>query len=259
MDVTSKSPVVGSIIITFTIVNWKALYYLLFAEQPTAIRIRFFEISTDFWTLAIWPIIFGTSLALLVPWVNLTGALLVRAPLRGIKKLQNNELIYAKIHRLTAESELVAAQASVDNAKETAKIESERRLKEAELVGNDELKQSILDDRAANSVKTEIFFNGVDDLIASLDDFNRQLVFEMGNNESYTELHHFEGNTNLRTVLNAESPNFTESRLKAKLFAAVLHLKSIGIFAEDGRKASLSEAGYRVFDQLVKKNLYLNG
>lgn len=107
-----RSPILGSVTIAFFAFNWKAFYFLFFAEAPTWLRVWYFEQNTDLHSLFSYPIVGGISLALIKPWVTYAGSWVAKFPNFFLYRLQQSEARRRRIEelRLEAEYEEVKAQ-----------------------------------------------------------------------------------------------------------------------------------------------------
>lgn len=65
-----KSRVFGSIIVAFTLINWKVLFFLAFDDAKTTEKFTYFDTYTNVFTLYIWPIFLGGFIGLVLPFVN---------------------------------------------------------------------------------------------------------------------------------------------------------------------------------------------
>lgn len=66
-----KSPVFGSVVLAFIGFNWRELAYLIFETTvPILKRTAHFDANTNVWSLFFGPIIIGSILALVMPWVT---------------------------------------------------------------------------------------------------------------------------------------------------------------------------------------------
>ena len=75
-----KSPVLGYIVLAFILVNWKPLWFLVFADYGAYHRIHYFELHTDWLSLYVGPVALGVAAAAISPWAVLFGAWLARLP-----------------------------------------------------------------------------------------------------------------------------------------------------------------------------------
>lgn len=142
-----RSPILGSVLISFLIVNWQPIWYLIFADRPVRNKFIYFDTNTNIFTIFVYPVIIGLSLAIFVPWIRLFGAHLVRGPLKKLRKLEDGEAQEQKLHKLELSAREIEVQARLDEAKEMAKIAAARRLDEARQVGGKDLEEELISSR----------------------------------------------------------------------------------------------------------------
>lgn len=65
-----KSPVWGFIALAFIALNWQPLYFVLFSGEPAAEKFDFFDKNTDWISIYLRPLMFGTAFAVLSPRVS---------------------------------------------------------------------------------------------------------------------------------------------------------------------------------------------
>ncbi|MEH6523164.1 hypothetical protein [Sulfitobacter sp.] len=145
-----RSPILGSILIFFTLTNWQTLYYLFFADKPVRSRLLYFDANTDNLSLYFWPIVGGVSLAVLVPWISFGGAFLAKLPRSYLHDVQSSEALKRRIVEHRRKSEEEDAKAAEEEARERRKIDAAKRLNEAEEVST-ELKSEIEEERKSSS------------------------------------------------------------------------------------------------------------
>lgn len=135
-----KSPIVGSIVLAFVIVNWKPLFFLLFSGAPAVTKFAFYDGNMTGSLPYVSPVIIGLAFALLLPWVNFWGAKAVEAPITWHRNMQ--------LDAAHAETEKKTRHA-IDM--ETVSAEHRRVLLESARV-NQEIKDADIDD----DVRTEL-------------------------------------------------------------------------------------------------------
>ena len=134
-----RSPVLGSIAVVFIAFNWKELFYVIFAKTSVQVRLSYFDVNTDSWSLIYWPLIIGGALSFLYPWITLASSQLAKFPVRALKTMQGEEEIMRQIRSLEDEANIEKAKADLEEARADLEKESEgraiaaaQRLKEAE-------------------------------------------------------------------------------------------------------------------------------
>ncbi len=114
-----RSPFIGYIAISFIILNWKALFFLFFAEASVLERFEFFDQTTDNSSRILAPICLGVLLALLSPYLANLGSWWAQHP---VSKKRLREINLA--HQLASKkNELLAARDSERKILENALIE----------------------------------------------------------------------------------------------------------------------------------------
>ncbi|MBU2983565.1 hypothetical protein KO498_17290 [Lentibacter algarum] len=132
-----RSPFFGSILFAFFAINWKPIWYLLFADQPVQAKFDFFDKSTDFGSLYAFPLLAGVLLALAWPWLRLLGAWVAIKPTMQLRNMQSDSAIDHRIHRLGKLADEERAKAKLAAETENAKIDAAKRLKEAQTVSTE--------------------------------------------------------------------------------------------------------------------------
>lgn len=83
-----KSPIVGSIVLAFVIVNWKPLFFLLFSGEPAVAKFAFYDGNTTGCSRYLYPVGIGLAFALILPWVNFWGAKAIKLPVVWHRNMQ---------------------------------------------------------------------------------------------------------------------------------------------------------------------------
>jgi hypothetical protein len=123
-----RSPVLGSIAVVFTALNWKELFYVFFAETSVQVRLSYFDVNTDNWSLIYWPLIVGGILSFLYPWITLASSQLAKFPVRALKTMQGEEDIIRQIKSLENEANIEKAKAELEEATAEREKENEDRV-----------------------------------------------------------------------------------------------------------------------------------
>lgn len=137
-----RSPFWGFIAISFVGTNWTPLFYLFLGDTPTLERIAYFKAETSLLTLFIIPIVTGTILALLSPYVSNFGSWWSESQISN-KKLRDVQLA----HKIASSKNLLFAQR-----------ENERTLKEQSLLNRAKIDQEVegLDDEIREDLEKKI-------------------------------------------------------------------------------------------------------
>lgn len=277
-----RSPVLGSLAIAFVVSNWKPLFFLLFAEAPVWLRIRYFEHHTDANSLIWYPLIVGVVAAFLIPWVTLGGAWVARFPKFLLHRLQQNEGTRREIEQLRIEAEREAARTKSEEerakreaaeARRAADREAEiiaagKRLKEAETVG-EETKEELEADRRAQQASIQVNTSQearpntstlpsqfLGDGISS--HMMRAIILVLGHAESALEKEEVIEHAINELVLMETFPEITRRRAAVEFNAAFDDLRQMEMLESDRRSVGssilvygLTKNGYQVFDALI--------
>lgn len=127
-----RSPVLGSIAVVFIALNWKELFYVFFAKTSAQVRLSYFDVNTDEWSLFYWPLIMGIGLAISYPWINLVSSQLAKLPVRALKKMHGDEDYLRQVHSLENAARVEEAKAELEQEKERRVLAAAQRLKQAE-------------------------------------------------------------------------------------------------------------------------------
>ena len=121
-----RSPIFGSIALAFAAINWKALYFLIFANTTATARLEYFESNTSFWTAIFWPICAGLIFALASPWIALfsTWAAEIPTTRRKIRHARSAETLLRE--KYTLEQARLALREQQEDARIEAAIRDEK-------------------------------------------------------------------------------------------------------------------------------------
>ncbi len=142
-----KSPIFGSVLVSFFIINWRAIAILLFDDRGLIERMDLFDGMTSWMTLLLSPFVLGLFLALVAPWVAYLGAYWAEKPtnlrrIREVKAASEVARIKAQLgEELNREVDTLIASAKQDA--EVAQIE-DKDLREDLQRQIDELRKSTL-------------------------------------------------------------------------------------------------------------------
>jgi hypothetical protein len=139
-----RSPFFGSIAIAFVAINWKSIWYMLFADQSAVVKFSFFDQTTDEVSLLWLPLAVGGLFALASPALSLFGAWWAKWPTFQLKKIQRDQAYDLKIHDADKQTKLqdklkAAENAQADRLAEQGRrlIEAAKRKQDAEKLGSD--------------------------------------------------------------------------------------------------------------------------
>lgn len=83
-----KSPIIGSIVLAFVAVNWRAVFFLFFSGEPASDKFVYFTENTTGYSLYVFPVLVGLAFALIVPWINFWGAKAIETPVSKHRSMQ---------------------------------------------------------------------------------------------------------------------------------------------------------------------------
>ena len=152
-----RTPSIGSILLSFFVINWQPIWYLLFADRPVRQKFLFFEANTSLSTLLFYPLFIGAALAIISPWLRMAGVWWAQFPSRKIERIKvksdhEGQIIRMTYDRIKTETsvEQLAAKENLQAKRDESKIKAERLLLEAKEVGGDKLKKDLEKDRWKN-------------------------------------------------------------------------------------------------------------
>lgn len=242
-----RNPISSSIILVFLVLNWKSIWYLLFAEQDVAVKFRFFDMNTSIVSLLIGPIAYGVALAVVTPWVKLAGVWISVSPTRALRQLYSDQSYHERSYELLKETELENAKAKAEAARERRIIEAAQRLAEARKIDGSDAADDIINERTEETVKNK---NPVE-IYEMLSTREAVVLSVLGGLASSVNTSNASTNIYFIDSLNKLIGNLNEIRLKVELDASLELLSKEGLTQKD-RNGSwmLTELGYKVYDVL---------
>lgn len=125
-----KTPAYGSIIISALLINWKVIFYIIFANATVIEKFAYFDIHTSCWTLIFFPVILGLLFVFISPWIKYYTIRINRTPYEKFKNTQDgsqSSILLNKM-RLQAERNKVLAkleESLIDQTKRDERVEIE--------------------------------------------------------------------------------------------------------------------------------------
>lgn len=251
-----RSPILGSIVLAFFIINWKPIWYLIFAEQSVAVKFLYFDLNTNYISLYILPITIGVGLGAASPWIRLFGAWLAIKPLRSWQRLQFDQRHDQKLYQLQREKEALDKEKDIEESKgkvaearDRRAIESAQREKEAEMVGGKEAVDGLIDLRENHERSSELSPSEIAEklsgrekaVILSMSEVSDPIrTFDLGASEGifYREI-------------SAVIQDIKGVRLKVELESSLVELKRLRLAQSDNYAYwTLTSLGYAVNDVL---------
>jgi hypothetical protein len=176
-----RSPVLGSIVLVFLALNWKEFFYVFFAETSVQVRLSYLEVNTDLWSLFYLPLLVGTTLAVLYPWINLSSSQLAKLPLRALKRMQGDEDHLRQIHSLENATLIEQAKAEFEDENDRRLLAAAERLKEAEDISSDAAKEFKKSRKTADA-GLETSPNEMREYLDGLNDFGARNLISLSRN-----------------------------------------------------------------------------
>lgn len=134
-----RSPFLGSILLVFAALNWKPIWYLLFADKPVFAKFLYIEANTDPNVLYFWPVVGGIILAIAMPWITLVGAYVAAKPRQHLNEFQLDAIHSEKMSDLKRSAELEAEKKNVETEIANRVISADKSEKQAKEQGGPEL------------------------------------------------------------------------------------------------------------------------
>ncbi len=134
-----KSPIFGSIAISFAIINWKPLAFLLFSESDLQIKFLFFDNNTNATSLYFFPALLGLTIGLLAPWISFIGAISVSFPINQQRLLSDR----LASERLEAKTTLQREREKAASDLEEAAIQRAKRDSEVKDIGDPKIREDL--------------------------------------------------------------------------------------------------------------------
>ena len=212
MSTRVKSPVIGSVIISFVLWNWKVLFYLAFAKSTSIEKFGYFDAHMSIYSILIIPVLFGVVFSMISPWIRLYAAKFVKLPVEKYHELQTETAHKNKINKLEnkiareeLEGRLIIERKKIDY--EASLIDGAAHSEEAQL----QLEKSReVNSNADISLKKKSLTEGQKGQIAALK--KRILALEMGIRQGFLSkqdetLAHEEVNDLWKDIVEIETHN----------------------------------------------------
>lgn len=258
-----KSPIIGSIVVAFVIVNWKPLFFLLFSGTPAVTKFAFYDVKMTGYSPYVYPVIIGVAFALLLPFVNFVGAKIVEMPITWHRNMQSDaaHALADRKARQAIDTETVSTEYR------RALLKSAEGLQEIKDAKIDEdvragLENKLVETKAAERVETvELtkFQNSLPDaattiLTRAAEDASGRISFEGKGGSYFMKYGSFRTNPNRSIRFELEDQISQKEFVLAK--EAVEKLVRIGYLKEPVlNRFDLTAKGYSYLDSLVESKL----
>lgn len=243
-----RSPFFGSVFLAFVLLNWKPIWYLIFANTSVAQKFLFFDNNTTNWTIYGLPLILGALLSIAWPWLRLLGAWIAVAPTMKLRNMQSDASIDARIHRLQKLAEEENAKEKWQSEVENAKIEAAKRLREANEVSA-VTADEIIEDRAEAETETP-----AQKYLGKLSRTEAWVVQRLGMNGGGASFgDNFFGSGHSFEEYKALVENPSRKRFKVDIQAALKKLRSDGLLENTVyNEYEFTKFGFDVYDLIVE-------
>ena len=155
MNSRVRSPIFGSIAIAFLVINWKPIYYLLFANESVEIRFEFFDANTTLLTTVFWPPVIGIAFAVASSWIAFFSAWIAETPTTKRKLLQTKSADRV----LTEKLRLEQTRKKFLAAEEKALIEEAKRDEEVQEIKDPTAREQL--EERLDQMRRNMLENGV--------------------------------------------------------------------------------------------------
>lgn len=243
-----RSPIIGSVFLVYVACNWKALFYLFFADVPVAVRLAYFELETTSLSLWIIPLIGGMVLSVAIPWVKFVGAWVAQWAELKLSILQETQAsgkrtraFQSEVGELKAKTSFEIAkiqeQGRIRAAEENSKIEAEKLLKKAGGVSS-KVKDELVESRKAEFKRVG----------GSLSEKGREILTMAARDKSgEIMMHAFIGGTKF-SAGGQELEHDGSRRSMAEIEGAIEELEEAALIRPRGSKREIFELTQRGFD-----------
>jgi hypothetical protein len=148
-----RSPYFGYAVLAFLAFNWRGIFLLLTSNATPIDRLALFDSETNYWTLAVLPLIVGALVAASNHWLKYLFLLIARKPL----ELIDNSNLVSEHKKIIQQAELEMVRSDLAAKRESELIERAKRDESlAELFDESkkkELEEKIYKIREARDIK----------------------------------------------------------------------------------------------------------
>ena len=247
-----RSRVLGAIIFSFVVINWQQIYFLFMSNEPAIMRLRFFNISVDWHRGIVFPILGGLFYVIFIPWVNFFLDWAIQLPRRMYRIMVEKEELNQSIRKIDHEFSLQAARSRFQAARDEINIQEAETLNRAKEVGGEELKEKIEKDREASASSTVNQKQTAEDLVFTLDPFQRAVILALGKSREGATVGVLSDDPIIITRLNEEGKEATKARRLVQVEETSNYLEELAILTKPyGRPMALTGRGYEIYDILL--------
>lgn len=268
-----RSPFIGSVIFAFIAVNWQALFYLFFADVSVQRRIDCFNDMTSNVSLYWLPLGIGAAMAIVLPFLRVGFAWIIRFANRKLHKLQAEEAMLREVNEIElavkktkaeadlaaarAKENLIAVKAEADLA--VARAEGQARVQEVEELSRIEaakrdaaVKNEVSNEEVAEKLQEELE-KGRDPNVQILNQLSERAkeLLEIAAPQGQITHSHFIGGEQIAAGKQGFSSRDMERREWSKYVAGLEQLVDTMLLRSVGNKGQIFEVtskGYDVAD-----------
>ncbi|MCW9042714.1 MAG: type IV secretion system protein [Pseudopelagicola sp.] len=257
-----KSNVLGSTIVAFIFVNWKALFFIAFADVRVVTKFNYFDANTSLVTLALLPVLIGFTLSLGLPFINDWAHRVVSEPVSRVRS-RDDEFSHRRLKKKNAwaeernrEQEIYAnkllKQAQIEQEIDSTIHDQEKRenlkrsldefQKDSEMHG-----RSSVSPKGAKS-------RSLLHLTSEMEPFEKLIIVALGvQSEAPLTTGQLVDITGFLERVRAIKEHVTKQRLRVDSEAALQNLRKLDVVSYTDGRWSLTTEGYVIFDMLQKK------
>ena len=145
-----RSPIWGTIGLYVILLNWKAFYFLLFADVSVPEKFSFWDENATHEWLIYYPLALGVVSVVTVPWIRLGFTQVNKFADLKLHNIKSTQRTLKDTIDVEADTRLKQAVDAAEAVREQQKINRAKRLQEAGEVGGEEHINEIKEDREEN-------------------------------------------------------------------------------------------------------------
>jgi hypothetical protein len=131
-----KSPFLGSILLAFIAFNWKAIFYVIFADKTVVEKFAYWDLYTSTNTKLLYPIIAGSVFALVIPYISSLFAFLIEWPISKSRIRDENTA-----HKIAIQK--IRNQQKLENEREEVVASKVRQEEELEKIKDKDIRAAV--------------------------------------------------------------------------------------------------------------------
>lgn len=257
-----KSPIAGSIILSFVAVNWQSIWFVVWSDVEATERFLYFDEHTSPQSLYLWPLLIGFLLGILGPWLRWFGTYTANYPTkkyREIEDKQASDLRVAAINwnieeqtkreelqKAAEQAELAAAKA--EEAADQRKIARAERIKSAD---------DLEDGAAADSIRASFQVENkgssqptMQEYINSLIPVQKAIIDFLAPQNREVDMQSTAATHALLNSLAKSNPTYSKLRIETELHDGLRSLEGSNAIVRGSSGHRLTPRGYEIYDLL---------